>query len=275
MADFGPHEGDLRAHHGLVVATPGATANTKGSWASFGGGTPDRAEGFYFSTAMFGNIGTIRTMLMDIGVGSGPTPIISNLMVCPPHANSTTLPRSVAEHVFFPVALPPGETIKMRAQTNVASHDVIYAYIMPMKSGLPCVGSVVDTYGAVTSSDSKGTTLTAPNTDGGYGSWVPVSASCERIKALMVAVGHGQADWSTFGDQWAGVQVGIGGSGSEVEVVRIIDIGTGSGIRTPSQSIFGPYYLDIPAGTRLSARVAKQHASSSQRTIDVILYGIR
>ena len=144
---------------------------------------------------------------------------------------------------------------------------------MPMKSGLPCVGSVVDTYGADTA-NSKGTTLTAPNTEA-YGAWAQVSASCERIKAIMIAVGHGQADWSTYGNQWAAVQVGIGAAGAEVEVVRIVDIGTGNGIRVPSQSLFGPYYLDIPLGTRISARVAKQYSESYQRTLDVILYGIR
>jgi len=274
MADFGPHTAEVLSSNGLVTATPGATANTKGSWASFTDYPPDRVEGFDFSTAYLGNSSSIRTILMDIGVGSGPTTIISNLMVCPPHANSTTLERSVSEHFFFPVALPPGETIKMRAQTNVASHADVYAYMKPMKSGLPCVGSVVDTYGADTA-NSKGTTLTAPNTDGVYGDWAQVSASCERIKALVIAVGHGQADWSTYSNQWAILQVGIGGAGSEVEVARIIDIGTGNGIRTPSQSMHGPYYLDIPAGTRLTARVAKQYSSSSQRTIDVILYGIR
>ena len=274
MADFGPHAADQLAHNGMVAVTPGATAHTKGSWASFSGGTPDRAEGFFFSPAYLGNSGSCRTILMDIGVGSGPTPIISNLMVCPPHANSTSLERSVAEHVFFPVALPPAETIKMRGQASVASHADLYAYIMPMKSGLPCVGSVVDTYGADTA-NSKGTTLTAPNTEAAYGAWVQVSASCERIKALMIAVGHGQADWSTYGNQWAAVQVGIGGAGSEVEAVRILDIGTGNGIRVPSQALFGPYYLDIPPGTRLSARVAKQYSEANQRTIDVILYGIR
>lgn len=274
MADWGAHGADFRSHNGLVQVTPGATAHTKGAWATFSGGSPSRAEGFYLSPSYLGNHSTCRTVLVDVGVGAGPTPIISNLMVCPPHANSTTLERSIAAHAFFPVALPPSESIKMRAQASMASHADCFLYALPMQSGLPCVGTIVDTYGADTS-NSKGKTLTAPATESTYGSWTQVSASCERIKALMIALGHGQSDWSTYGNQWALVQVGIGGAGSEVEVVRIHDIGTGSGIRVPSQAWFGPYYLDIPAGTRLSARVAKQYSESYQRSIDVILYGIR
>lgn len=274
MADFGPHAADLPTTIGLSVAMPNATAHTKGAWADFNGGAPSRTDGFHFSQVYLGTSTTCRTILMDIGVGPGPTPIISNLMICPPHVNSTTLQRSVAEHMFFPVALPPGETIKMRAQASIASHTQVTTYITPMKSGLPCVGSIVDTYGADTV-NTKGTTLTAANTEGVYGSWVPISESCQRIKALMIAVGHGQADWGTFTNQWAMFQIGVGGSGAEVDIIRINDIGTGSGIRTPSQSMLGPYYMDIAPGTRLSARLMKQHDSSSQRTMDVIFYGIR
>lgn len=274
MADWGAHGADFRSHNGLAQVTPGATAHTKGAWATFTAGTPDRADGFYLAPAYLGNHSTCRTILIDIGVGSGPTPIISNLMVCPPHANSTTLERSVAQHTFFPVSLPPSESIKLRGQASIASHSDLYGYVMPVKSGLQSAGSIVDTYGADTS-NSKGVTLTAPATEAAYGSWTQVSASCERIKALMIAVGHGQSDWSTYSNQWSTLQVGIGGAGSEVEVVRILDIGTGNGVRVPSQAWFGPYYLDIPSGTRLSARVAKQYSESYQRSIDVILYGIR
>lgn len=274
MADFGPHAGDSFPATGQVTMTPGSSAHSKGSWATFSNGPRARVDGFFLMPAYLGSHSTCRTLFLDIGVGSGPTTIISNLMVCPPHANSTTLERDVAKNVFFPVSLPPSEDIKARSQSSMASHATIYVDTYTAHSGLPCVGSVVDTYGADTT-NTKGVTLTAPNTDGGLGAWSVVVASSERIKALIVAVGHGQADWSTYGNQWGTVHIGIGAGGSEQVVVSIDSIGTGNGIRVPSQSWFGPYYVDIPAGTNISARVAKQYASSSQRTFDVILYGIR
>lgn len=272
MADFGPHAGDIRSSVGLVAITPHATAHTKGSWATQDGSTPDRVDGLYITPVFFGDNSTRRTVLVDVGVGSGPTTLISNLMVCPSHVANNS--REVAQHAYFPVALPQSELFKMRAQSSMSSHPDVYAYVMPMKSGLPCVGSVVDTYGADTA-NSRGTTLTASGTDNTYGSWVQLTASSERVKAIVLAFGHGQADWSTFTNQWAIVDIGIGAAGSETEILTVADLGASSGTQILAQQWYGPYFLDIPAGTRISARVRKQYTSASQRTIDVILYGIR
>ena len=272
MADFGPHAGDIRSSVGLVAITPHATAHTKGSWATQDGSTPDRVDGLYITPVFFGDNSTRRTVLVDVGVGSGPTVLISNLMVCPSHVTNNA--REVAQHAYFPVSFPPSELFKMRAQSSMASHPDVYAYVMPMKSGLPCVGSVVDTYGADTA-NSRGTTLTASGTDNTYGSWVQLTASSERVKAIVLAFGHGQADWSTFTNQWAIVDIGIGAAGSETEILTLADLGASSGTQILAQQWYGPYFLDIPAGTRISARVRKQYTSASQRTIDVILYGIR
>lgn len=274
MADFGPHAGDLRSSTGLITITPNATAHTKGSWATQSGSAPGRTDGFYLEPPFLGENSTIRSLLVDIGFGSGPTTLISNLMVCPPNANHTTLPRCIAQHTYFPVSVPSSELLKARAQASMSSHDDVYLWATTMSSGLPCVGSVVDTYGADTA-NSKGTTLTASTTEATFGSWVQMTASSERVKALMIAVGHGQADWSTYGNQWLSLQIGVGAAASEVELVRIYDLGSSSGTGIVSQHWLGPYYVDIPSGTRISARVAKQYSSSSQRTVDVILYGIR
>lgn len=274
MADFGPHAGDIRSSIGLVAVTPHATAHTKGSWATQDGSTPDRVDGLYVTSVDFGNNSTRRTVLFDVGVGAGPTTLISNLMVCPSHVSAANNMREVAQHVYFPVSLPPSELFKMRAQSSLASHPDVYAYVMPMKSGLPCVGSVVDTYGADTA-NSRGTVLTASGTDGVYGAWAPITTSSERVKAFVLAFGHGQADYTTFTNQWAIVDIGIGSAGSETEILMIADIGASAGTGILGQQWYGPYFIDIPAGTRISARVRKQHTSASQRTIDVIMYGIR
>lgn len=274
MADFGGWNADARSANGLMQSTPNATAHVKGSWATQSGGAPSRADGFYLSPAWIGSSGTRRTVLVDIGFGSGPTVLINNLMLCPPSANYLTLPRCIAQQVYFPVSAPPSELFKARSQASSASHQDIYMQVMQMSSGMPCVGSVVDTYGADTA-NTKGTTLTAPNTEGSFGSWVQLSSSCERVKAIIVAVGHGQANWSTYSDQWIILEIGIGASSSELTICRIEDVASSSGTDIASQNWVGPYYVDIPSGTRISARVAKQYSSSSQRTVDVVLYGIR
>lgn len=155
----------------------------------------------------------------------------------------------------------------------MASHGICYMMSHKRLSGLPVVGSVVDTYGADTA-NTKGATLTAPN-DASWGSWVAFSTSCQRIKALVIAVGHGQADFTLMSDQWHQISIGVGASGSEVEIAFFNEAGgTSANTKTPHPLFLGPIYIDVPAGSRLSARVKKQ-AGSLQRTLDLVLYGIR
>lgn len=229
----------------------------------------------YINFPTLGNHVQARTLLLDVGVGSPESVIISNLMLCPPAVGGVTTQRETSQTIYFPVSSPPGYPIKMRAQASMASHQGIHATSNKAASGLPVVGHVVDTYGANTTS-TKGVTLTAPSSDGTYGSWTEIAASCERIKALMIACGHGQADWMTFSDQWYQIQIGVGGAGSEQNILTLYEAGASSSATgTVSQMVLGPYYVDIAPGSRLSARIGKQYSSASQRTIDVVLYGIR
>lgn len=276
MADWGPWVGDSINHVGAISnVIPSATAHTKGSWVAAASGT-DRGEGLrVIPTYLQGNA-TARTLLVDVGMGSTEQTIISNLMLCPPSVNvSEGTSRTVAQAAYFPIHIPSGNVLKARAQSSIASHSGLYFYANRVSSGLPCVGSVVDTYGADTA-NSRGTVLTAPNTDGGYGSWAQVSASCSRVKALLIAIGNGNQSWTTYSNQWYSIQIGVGAAASEQTIIAVEEAGgSSSGTGTVSQMILGPYYVDIPAGSRISARVAKQYASSSQRTVDVVLYGIR
>lgn len=274
MGDWAPWTADRALFSQLHAdVTPGSAAHTKGAWVS--GANSDRGDGMYINFPILGNHVQARTLLLDVGVGSPESVIISNLMLCPPAVGGVTTQRATSQTIYFPVSSPPGYPIKMRAQASMASHQGIYATSNKAASGLPVVGHVVDTYGANTTS-TKGVTLTAPSSDGTYGSWTEIAASCERIKALMIACGHGQADWMTFSDQWYQIQIGVGGAGSEQNILTLYEAGASSSATgTVSQMVLGPYYVDIAPGSRLSARVGKQYSSASQRTIDVVLYGIR
>ena len=274
MADWGPWIADRVLFSQLHSAvTPGSSAHTKGAWVA--GANSDRGDGIYLQFPMIGNHSTARTLLLDVGVGSPEIVLISNLMLCPPSVGGVTTQRETSQTIYFPVSAPPGYAIKVRAQASMASHQGIYVTSTKASSGLPVVGQVVDTYGANVAA-TKGVTLTAPSSDGSYGSWTEITASCERIKAMMIACGHGQADWTTFSDQWYQIQIGVGGAGSEQNILTLYEAGASSSATgTVSQMVLGPYYVDIAPGSRLSARVGKQYSSASQRTLDVVLYGIR
>lgn len=272
MADWGPWVGDAEGDSGSHSVTPSNTAHTKGSWSS---GVTDatRSEGLIVLTGWHQDHSTIRSLLYDVGIGAGSDILIANLMVCPP-CGGASLSRAMQQSVYFPVAVP-ADQLRMRSQSSMATHGVCFMMTQKKSSGLPVVGSVVDTYGADTA-NTKGVTVTAPNNETSYGSWAQIAASSERIKALILAVGHGQADLSALSNQWYHIELGVGGAGSEVVFARFIEAGgSSSGTKTPSPGFLGPIYVDIPAGSRISARVKKQNASATQRTLSLIAYGIR
>lgn len=275
MSDWGPWAGDSHVSSSLFSPTPDTTAHTKSAWETELGGVGDatqRSDGVYLQVPYLQHITSIRTLLVDVAIGSPEQVIISNLMLCPPTAGLTTC-RAIAQTIYFPLALPPGVT-SIRSQASVAAHGVFTLNVTKMKSGLPAAGTVVDTYGADTA-NTRGTVVTAPASEGVFGAWAEVTASSERVKCLMVALGNGNQDWTTHSNQWYALEIAIGGAGSEQEIVHILEAGgSSSGTGTVSQMVLGPYFVDVPKGSRLSARVSKQYATD-QRTIDVVLYGIR
>lgn len=272
MADWGPWVGDLDGAYGSYDVTPGAAAHAKGSWANNITDTT-RADGLLLLFSWQQAYTTVRSLLYDVGIGAGSDILIPNLMHCPP-AGGANVSRAGQQSVYFPIAVPPAQ-LRMRSQCSMASHGTSYMMTQKRLSGLPVVGSVVDTYGADTA-NTKGTTLTAPNNETSFGSWYQLTASSQRIKALILAVGHGQADLTTYTDQWHHIQLGIGSAGNEVVFAQFVEAGGSSSVpKTIAPGFIGPIYVDIPAGSRLSARVKKMVASSYQRTIDLVAYGIR
>ncbi len=272
MADWGPWVGDVAGAFGSYGVTPGSAAHSKGA---FKNDVTDvtRSEGLQILFSWQQAYTTIRTLLFDVGLGSGSEILIANLMHCPPAGGGNTS-RAGQRVVYFPVAVPP-EQLRMRAQASMASHGIVSTTTNKLVSGLPVVGSIVDTYGADTA-NTKGTTLTASTDQAQFGSWVQLSPSTNRIKALVLAIGHGQADMTSYTDQYYHLSIGIGAAGFEQEILFFIEAGGSSSVtKTPAPGYIGPLYIDLPEGTRLCARVRKQYSSSLQRTIDLIAYGIR
>lgn len=271
MADWGPWVGDSSGVPIGCSAVPSATAHVKGSF-QYNVANTERCEGLEVHIDWEQYHSTVRTLLYDIGFDSSNI-LIANLMHCPPAAGAS-LSRAGQCRVYFPISVPAAQ-LQIRVQSSMASHGVVYPLLLKRRSGLPTVGSVVDTYGADTS-NTKGVTVTAGNTGWEQGAWTEISASCKRIKALIVAVGHGQVTLNAHSDKAYTLQIGIGAAGSEQVVVDWSSSGgISSASLTTAPSFLGPVYVDIPEGSRLSARLSEQWNSSSQRSLSIIAYGIR
>jgi hypothetical protein len=132
----------------------------------------------------------------------------------------------------------------------------------------PFPAQALDTIGANTST-SRGVTIP----DGGantWGAWTTMTASTSQAyKAIIVGV-QGAADTSMVGDQPALVQVGIGGTSSEVSMLApIMIVGDSQEAWAFVTPVVGPY--SIPASSRLSVRWSTFHTSNS---LDAIIYGV-
>lgn len=283
MADFGPTISDRLAAYDLVTCTPHATAHTKGSWsAAFGGGSAARSEGFILRPSLMGTMNTLRSLLVDVGIGASQAPLISNLLVTPSHFSDTGTAVDCSQGIYFPVAIPAGESLYVRAQASIASHEALEFNLIKLRSGDPWIGSVIDTYGADETNTRGVNCLQQSGVSYGWGgSYYELTASCKRIKAFVLAVGHGGADWSSdpgFFNQRYSIRLAIGAAGSEVELLTIQDAGgTTDYTRAPSQMFLGPYGVDIEPGTRIAAKVSKQGATTDvdHRTLSLVMYGIR
>lgn len=282
MADWGPWTGE--ASGGAVPysavgmpITPSVSANTKGSFNTVSATDTARGDGLRLLIDRLGDVsvGSIRTYLVDVNIGGQN--LINNLMLCAPVQALNISQRMTMMECFFPVMVPSGNAVQFRAQCNVASANGIYVRAERFSSGAPPAGSVVDTYGADTV-NSKGTTITALSTatcNADYGSWAQLSVSTNRIKALVVAVGHGQQDLSLVTDCWYEIAIGVGAAGQE-KPIALITGQTNSYSRVPMPGLVGPFCVDVPPGSRLAACIRKTPvSSSSQRSLDVVAYGIR
>lgn len=251
--------------------TPSNTANTKGSW-TIQATLNHSVDGFWINWSWMQTNGTARTLLCDVSVDD--VVIASNLAICPGGRNGANDSRAHSGNTYFPITLPPG-VVKTRAQCSVASHGIVYFMLnMSPGIGLNTAGAQMTAYG-VDTQNTKGTVVTASNTEGVYGSWVQISASCNRISALMAHVGHNNAWLSGLTDQWYRIRVGIGEVGSEHIIwVPYETGGSSSTTGLHHNQWHGPIYVDIPAGTRLAVCGAAQNSSGVQRVRDVILYGI-
>lgn len=271
MADWGATTGEAYTAVTGAGVTPGATANTKGSYVSYGTLT-EPAQGFIFGFN-WGQEMSGHTVMYDLAIGSaGSEIVVANSLAHNPGINTANA-RLGNSHVFIPCYLPAGE-IRVRAQANTASHGICYGEVRPVyKAATVCAGAVVDTYGDNTTT-TRGTPVAASTTADTFGAWTQITASCNRVKALTCAFLNGNSNLTVSQD--GAVEIGIGpNSGSVTSLITIYGVSgnSGTGVFTPQNE--GPFYVDIPPGSGIFARCKKQTGGASDRNIDIILYGVR
>ncbi len=271
LADHGPvfncsSEIVSSGDSGIVAVAAGATAHTKGAWA-----VRDPAIKFdvKYMQVHFLTGSTLAEYLMDIGVGATGSEqvIISDIYFGPTYNTIRT-----SGVYLFPVCIPKGSQISARVQASTKDSTVNFQ-LMLIGAGFSNIScSKVDTYGADTS-DSGGTSIDPGASANTKGAWVEITSGCLRpILGLSIAIGN-QLNTARTTGAWL-LDIGVGAAGSETVIIPDLGlIASGTSDRV-SPYVFPFIPLSIPVGTRISARAQSTITDATDRTFDIILYGI-
>ena len=278
MPDFGSPVSGANLASGLQAGTastktavPGATAHTLGSWVDLG--TPDRSGVLGFSVNWGQDTTVHRVVMFDLATGNaGAEQVILSDLAIVYSGSGITASRTHQQEIQIPILLPPNQLIRVRSRCSIASLAGVQVNLASVyNSPSAWTGSIVDTYGAVPAS-TGGTTMTSDTGDRIMGAYSTISAACDRIECFFVSV-FARTAQTAFNNQSNFWELAVGPTGQEETIAAGLCAASSSdGITKPQ--FFGPFFQQISSGQRLSARCAKQWATT-QRTLDMIVYGVR
>lgn len=218
-----------------------------------------------------------RTALVDIGIGAGPTWVINDL---PCNGGRGGINPCIYQYLL-PLHIPSGVAITARCRISGAtakSMGAIVHQLSGMFFGGPGGGlSKVDSYGInATATLPRGTDLDpggTANTKSAWANGVLSTSTARDMKMCYVCMGNGGSSTAASTD-WL-LDIGVGGAGSEQVVIPNLYFthGASSGAG-PNPFVMGPFPVNIPAGSRLVARVQSGNITAASRVCDVVVVGL-
>jgi hypothetical protein len=244
-----------------VTVAADATKDVKGAWTEIIASTTEATNFVYLSLGNTTSSGNNTGMLLDLAIGgSGSESVVIADIPCGFQAPDGPI------FFNFPFFIPAGSRVSVRCAAYIASDTV---NVQITTADLPgFVGSnLIETFGA-TATDSRGTNLPTSNT---YVEFV-ASTSRQYRAIVVVACGGGPNPTISFNGETSVYTLGIGSSGSEVDVMTqsVLTI-TAEGIlqaRGTRTNIYAPE-SPIAAGNRLAV---KQSIGRAYR--DAIIFGV-
>lgn len=249
-----------------VTATASGTAHTKGAWAQVVASTAEAWDGFWLGVNTNFTAATNTAILLDIGTGAAASEVvqISNLSV----GNAAV--KLHTTWVYVPLSIPASTRIAVRIQSAVTSKTASWRIVGSVAANeglagplLPSFGST-QTYGALTAS-SRGTTVTASATINTLGAWTQlVASSTDVTRAMLVRLDANSTTNLTASSGY--IQIGVGAAASEVQVGHDVWFGCSvdEWVTADGPGAIIPIYgLNIPAGSRISARISSLVASQA------------
>lgn len=254
-----------------VTVTADATPHTKGSWTELIAATDQDYSCLEVYVESTNINGSVTSSLLDIGFGASSSEVVVAADLIAGYKAIAATASTVSCCYIIPINIPAGTRISARMQSVISAHT---AGVTVRPTQLPPTvrkSYAIDTIGADLA-NSRGVVLTIPGALNTKGAYTQITASTLN-KYIAMVVGVQGANGNSFSNGAIGMDIATGGSGSEVNVINdlIYTAGTAETVaeRSPRTNLF---YVDIPAGTRLSARFQR---SATNLMADVILYGVR
>ena len=251
--------------------TAGSTAGTKGSWTQLIASTAKEYHWLIVGFTENNASATITNVVVDIGIGAASSEIVlvPNLLVGSSPAITTTF----SSHFYvFPIRVPSGSRLSARSASGPAGSQTcrVLMWLFGKNPKVPSwTGSKVTAYGITLSGDARGVSVT-PGVSGAEGSWTEIVASTsERCEYILM--GRGMPQTTNVTGRLYALDFGFGASSAEQALVENMLFLTDG-----SERVHGgwsmPIYADLPASTRLVARLS-QHSTTAQ-AVDIALYGV-
>ncbi|MCI0558754.1 MAG: hypothetical protein MN733_09680, partial [Nitrososphaera sp.] len=239
-------------------------ANTKGAYTQMIASTARHYEGAIIR--LHSASATSTDFLVDVAVGAGGSEVIVF-----PDLHMSCISDLMSEAVYFlPIPIPAGTRISARQASN-STTATIYCMAEFLSGSLHGhrYGRLISGMGTDAASSSS-TLIAQPGANNTKGAYTQLVAStAHRIRGLIVHFGKQQA----VATQTRFADVSIGGAGSEVIIIPNIGFSQNSTASHIQPWNYGPFFVDIPQGTRLSMRY-QQDVTGTGRDVYAQLYGL-
>jgi hypothetical protein len=265
----GPIEnaGSVPATSRGTLVTAAATTHTKGAWVQLIAATSREATWIEIELA---RTSSLHDYLVDIGIGAaGSEQVLLADLTAGSGSGSVQRGGMCVVHL----AIPAASRLSARCQASTASASMDVVVTLGSGGMITESGTHrVTTYGATTAT-SQGTAIDPGTTAHTKGAWTQITAATTQpIRAVLLGQSN-QLQNTRTSCSWL-LDLGVGASGSEVVILPDLHYECSSTEDTILPALRGPYYLDIPAGTALSARCQCSITTATVRLMSTIVYGI-
>jgi hypothetical protein len=245
-----------------ISFTTGAVAHTAGLYAEVSASLPADCSGVMFvPTAATALNATVSSTLLEIGIGAA----LSETVWATGSIGYMT--SAVFGFPFvFPGALAAGTRVAVRARSARTSLALNGVFIFLPEKTIPLTTPV--TMG-VNTATSRGVTLTAPVSLDTKSAWTEIEDSTPSAFSAL-SIFTQSVTSTTMNSSGVLVDIGIGAAGSETVLIPDFYLFASSTAEYYSAYTPRAYGIDIPAGSRLSARYSR---ANNNNAVDLILIG--